>query len=129
MVPGREKRFLSPNGFIARFASSPAAFAAIFFLSERSTGERAPYVESISQREALLQLVQNTYMNWYLDRRQRADDFEVSTSLVFSIECCRLIPSSDPGGLPALAKLIERHVLRLLDSPRGSSVGVASKHV
>ena len=129
MVPGWEKRFLSLEGSGARFASSPAALAAIFFLAERSTDDRAPYVESISQREALLQLVQSTYMNWYLDRRQRADEFEVLSRLVSSIECCRLIPSSDPGRLPALAELIERHILRLLDSQRGSSLGVASKHV
>jgi hypothetical protein len=129
MVPGWEKRFLSLDGSSARFASSSAPLAAIFFLTERSTGERAPYVESISQQEALLQLVQNTYMNWYLDRHQRADEFEVLTRLVSSIECCRLIPSSDPGRLPALAELIERHILRLLDSPRGSSLGVTSKHV
>jgi len=129
MVPGWEKRFLSLDGSSAQFASSPAPLAAIFLLAGRSNEERAPHIESISQREALLQLVQNTYMNWYLDRHQRAEEFEVLTRLVSSIECCRVIPSSDPARLPALAELVERHVLRLLDSRRSSSLGAASSHV
>jgi hypothetical protein len=129
MVAGWEKRFLSLDGSSAQFASSPAPVAAIFLLAERSTEERAPYIESISQREALLQLVQNTYSNWYLDRHQRAEEFEVLTRLVSSIECCRLIPNSDPARLSALAELVERHVLRLLDARRSSSLGAASSHV
>jgi len=129
MVPGWDKRFLSLDGSSAQFASSPAPLATIFLLAERSTEERAPYIESISQREALLQLVQNTYLNWYLDRHQRAEEFEVLTRLVSPIECCRVIPSSDPARLPALAELVERHVLRLLNSRRSSSLGAASSHV
>lgn len=129
MVAGWEKRFLSLDGSSAQFASSPAPVAAIFLLAERSSEERAPYIESISQREALLQLVQNTYSNWYLDRHQRAEEFEVLTRLVSSIECCRVIPNSDPERLPALVELVERHVLRLLDSRRSSSLGAASSHV
>jgi hypothetical protein len=129
MVPGWEKRFLSLDGSSAQFASSPAPLAAIFLLAERSAEERAPHIESISPREALLQLVQNTYMNWYLDRHQRAEEFEVLSRLVSSIECRRVIPSSDPARLPALAELVERHVLRMLDSRRRSSLGAASSHV
>jgi hypothetical protein len=129
MVPGWEKRFLSLDGSSAQFASSPAPLAAIFLLAGRSSEERAPHIESISQREALLRLVQNTYLNWYLDRHQRAEEFEVLSRLVSSIACCRVIPSSDPARLPALAELVERHVLRMLDSRRRSSLGAASSHV
>jgi hypothetical protein len=49
--------------------------------------------------------------------------------LVSSIDCRRVIPSSDPARLPALAELVERHVLRMLDSRRRSSLGAASSHV
>ena len=58
-----EKRFLPLDGSRARFASSPAPLAAIFLLAERSAQDSAPVIEPISQREALLRLVQNTYMN------------------------------------------------------------------
>jgi hypothetical protein len=129
MVPGWEKRFLSLDGASAQFADSPAPLSAIFLIAGRSAEERAPYLESISQREALLQLVKNTYMNWYLNRRQRAEEFEVLTRLVSSIECCRLTPGSDPARLPALAELVERHVLHLSDSQRSSSNGAAASHV
>ena len=129
IVSGWEKRFLSLDGSRARFASSSAPLAAIFLLAERSAQDSAPSIEPISQREALLRLVQNTYMNWYLDKRQRADEFDVLTRLIASIDCFRVIPSSDPARLGALAELIEGYSLRLFDSRRKPALGTAPSHV
>jgi hypothetical protein len=129
MVPGWEKRFLSLDGSRAQFASSSAPLTAIFLLAQRSAQDSAPCIEPISQREALLRLVRNTYMNWYLDRHQRAEEFAVLTRLIASTECFQVIPSSDPTRLGALAGLIESHTLRLL-APRGNgALGAASNHV
>jgi len=129
MVAGWEKRFLSLDGSRAQFASSPAPLAAIFLLGERSARDSAPLVEPISQREFLLRLVQNTYMNWYLDRRQRAEEFDVLTRIIASTECFQVIPSSDPRRLGALAGLIESHTLRLIDPRGNAALGTASNHV
>jgi hypothetical protein len=129
IVSGWEKRFLSLDGSRARFASSPAPLAAIFLLAERSAQHSAPSIKHISQREALLWLVQNTYMNWYLDRRQRAEEFDVLARLAASIDCFRVIPSSDPARLSALAELIESHALRLFDSRPNPALGTAPNHV
>jgi hypothetical protein len=111
LVTGWDKRFLPLDGSRAAFASTAAPLAAIFLLSGRSDEQSAPRIELISQREALLQLVQNTYMNWYLERRQRANEFDVLTRLVSSVDCFRVIASSDPARLPALAALIEDKVM------------------
>jgi hypothetical protein len=127
IVSGWEKRFLSLDGSRAQFASSSAPLRAIFFLGERSTRDSAPLVEPISQREALLKLVRNTYMNWYLDRRQRAEEFDVLTRLVASIACFTVIPSNDPTRLSALAALIETHASQCFNLPAG--LGAASSHV
>jgi hypothetical protein len=129
MVSGWEKRFLSLDGSRARFASSSAPLAAIFLLAQRSSRDSAPFIEPISQREALLQLVRNTYMNWYLDKRQRAVEFDVLTRLVASIGCFTAIPSSDPTRLLALAGLIESHASQCLNLRAGSGLGAASSHV
>ena len=127
IVSGWEKRFLSLDGSRARFASSSAPLRAIFFLGERSTRDSAPLVEPISQREALLKLVRNTYMNWYLDRRQRTEEFDVLTRLVASIACFTVIPSSEPTRLSALAALIESHASQCFNLPGG--LGATSSHV
>jgi hypothetical protein len=129
MVSGWEKRFLALDGSRAQFASSSAPLSAIFLLGERSTGDSAPFIEPVSQREALLQLVRNTYMNWYLDRHQRAEEFDVLTRLVASINCFRVIPSSDPARLSALAELIESHVSGLFNLRSGPAMGTASSYV
>jgi hypothetical protein len=68
-------------------------------------------------------------MNWYLDRHQRAEEFDVLTRLVASINCLRVIPSSDPVRLPALAELIENYVSDLFNLSSGPALGAASNHV
>ena len=128
IVRGWEKRFLPLGGSRAHFAANSAPLAAIFLIASRSDDNAAPRFEPISQREALLQLVQNTYMNWYLDRRQRADEFESLARLIVSVECFRLIPSADPARLPALADIIEMQTSRLL-SVGLDPLGTASRNV
>ena len=129
IVGGWEKRFLALDGTRADFASSCSPLAAIFLFGARSAEDSAPRIEPISQREALLQLVQNTYMNWYLDRGQRADEFDSLTRVVSSVECFRLIPSTDPVHLPALAEIIEKQASRLLSLNPGAAQGAASSNV
>ena len=129
IVRGWEKRFLALDGTRAEFASTCSPLAAIFLLAARSDQEAAPRIEPISQREALLQLVQNTYMNWYLDRRQRAAEFDSLTRVVSSAECFRLIPSTDPARLPALAEIIEKQTSRLVCLNPGAAQGAASSNV
>jgi hypothetical protein len=127
IVSGWEKRFLSLDGSRARFASNSAPLRAIFLLGERSARDPAPFVEPISPRDALLQLVRNTYMNWYLDKRPRAEEFDVLTRLVASVACFTVIPSSEPARLSALAELIEREASQCFHLR--ADLGAASSHV
>ena len=76
------------------------------FLAPRMSDSRAPRVEEIAPRDALLALVQNTYMNWLLNREQRAAEFDVLSKIVNQIPIRRLIPHADPARLPALCDLI-----------------------
>jgi hypothetical protein len=129
IVPGWEKRFLALDGTTAKFASASAPLAAVFLLANRSTEESAPRIEPISAKDALLRLVQDTYMNWLLDGRQRAAEFDLLARLVSAAPCFRLTPSANPARLPALAEMIETHTLRLLAPDAYPSLGASVPYV
>jgi len=57
-------------------------------------------------RDALVELVQNTYMNWLLDRSQRAAELDALTTLVRRVPVRRIVPHADPERLGALCELI-----------------------
>jgi hypothetical protein len=64
----------------------------------------------------LLELVQNTYMNWLLDRSQRAAEFELLAHLVSGIPVRRIVPHRDPTRLGELCDLIVADARRLFAS-------------
>ncbi len=106
LTPNWDKRYLPLDGVRATFQSEPKPLGAIYLLAPRMSDSRAPRVEEIAPRDALLALVQNTYMNWLLNREQRAAEFDVLSKIVNQIPIRRLIPHADPARLPALCDLI-----------------------
>jgi len=129
IVKGWEKRFLELDGSRARFGNSCVPLSAVFLLAGREDSDSAPRFERLSQREAVLHLVANTYMNWLLNPDQRAAEFDVLTSLMSSVECFRVIPSTDPARLPALAELIESQALRVVGQHDLPALGTAPSNV
>ena len=129
IVPGWAKRFLPLDGLRASFATEPAPLATIYFLDQRSSAADAPRLASVSPADALLQLVQHSYMNWLLDRHQRAAEFDVLSRLVQSVPCFKATPSSDPARLPRLLELIEAQTLRLIASRSYPAVGARQENV
>jgi hypothetical protein len=57
-------------------------------------------------RDALLLLVQNTYMNWTLNRSQRAAELDFLTKVVEHVPVRRIFPHMDPARIGALCELI-----------------------
>jgi hypothetical protein len=106
LTPSWEKFFLPLDGGNAEFDADRRPLAAIYILSERASEADAPRIEELGQRDALLELVQNTYMNWLLDRDQRAAELDVLSRLVASVPVRRIVPHSDPARLGALCDLI-----------------------
>lgn len=123
IVSGWDKRYLALDGSRASFAADSAPLAAIYFLAARSSADDAPRIESVSPQDALLQLIQDTYMNWLLDRDQRAMEFDMLSRLAQRIPCFRVTPSQDPARLPKLIEMIEAETLRLIASRSYSAVG------
>jgi len=114
LIPAWEKCFLPLDGSRARFEPNKQPVGAIYLLAPRGEQTNAPRVEDLSSREALLELVKNTYMNWLLDRRQRAAEFNSLSKLVSQVPVRRIVPHPDPRRIGALCDLIADDVQRLI---------------
>jgi len=114
LTPNWDKCFLPLDGHLARLETMKRPLGAIYILAARETAANAPRIEDVSNREVLLELVQNTYMNWLLDRRQRAAEFELLAYLVSRVPVRRIVPHSDPALVGALCDLLLTDARRLL---------------
>jgi hypothetical protein len=114
LSPNWEKCFLALDGFPASFETRKSPLGAIYILAPRETAANAPRLEDVGNREMLLELVQNTYMNWLLDRSQRAAEFTLLARLVSRIPIRRIVPHRHPSRIGALCELIVTDARRLL---------------
>jgi hypothetical protein len=129
IAEGWEKRFFQLDGQLASFAERPAPLGAIYLLASRSEAPTAPFIEPLSQREAVLALVQNTYMNYLLTKEQRATEFYAIANLVTEVDCYRVTPHVDPSRLASLAALIEYHAARVIAGLESSTAQVVRTDV
>jgi hypothetical protein len=86
----------------------------IYLFAPRSAEESAPRIEELRPREALLQLVQNTYMNWLLDRRHREEEFHDLSEIVRQVPVRRLVAHREPCKIADLCAIIEKDAQKLL---------------
>jgi len=108
LTPTWNKKYLPLDGERARFAERIVPLGAVYLLGERAADGRTPRIDEISGREALLELVQNTYMNALLTKEQRAAEFELLSRLVIRVPCKRVIPHYDGAKIGELCELIEK---------------------
>lgn len=113
LSPTWEKRFLALDGVQAKFEPQRQPLGAVYLLAPRVKDADAPRIEELGKREALLELVQNTYMNWVLDRTQRAAELDVLARIVSDVPVRRLVPHTDPLRIGALCELIVTDAARL----------------
>jgi hypothetical protein len=106
LSPTWEKRYLPLDGIQAKFATDRKPLGMIYLFGERSDGTDAPRIEEMRSREALLELVKNTYMNWLLDRERRAQEFDVLWRIVQQVPVRRVIAHTDGQKLPTLCERI-----------------------
>lgn len=106
LTPSWEKFFLPLDGRNAKFEEQRQVVRAVYLFAPRVAEADAPRIEAMRARQALLDLVQNTYMNWILDRRQRAAEFDALCKLVTQVPIRRIVPHLDPGRIGALCELI-----------------------
>jgi len=113
LTPTWDKRFLALDGVQAKFEPQRQPLGAVYLLAPRVEEVDAPRIESLGKREALLELVQNTYMNGVLDRAQRAAEFDALARIVARVPVRKIVAHCDPARLGALCDLIVRDAAHL----------------
>jgi hypothetical protein len=106
LTPTWEKCFLTLDGIQAKFEPEHKPLGVIYLIAARVEEKSAPRIEELSPRDGLLGLVQNTYMNWILDRAHRAEEFDVLTRMMAYVPVRRVIPHSDPARIGKLCDLL-----------------------
>jgi hypothetical protein len=124
ITPNWEKRFLPLDGILAIHDAEARPLGAIYILAPREA-HNAPRVEDLGNRDVLLELVQNTYMNSLLDRRQRADEFALLSRLVSHVPVRRLVPHREPARIDALCDLILSDAARSLANRVGAAASAS----
>jgi hypothetical protein len=106
LTPSWDKFFLPLDGRNAKFEERRRVVCAVYFLAPRVAEADAPRIEEVGAPEALLNLIQNTYMNWLLERDQRAAEFDAASRLVTQVPMRRIVPHADPVRIGELCDLI-----------------------
>lgn len=106
LTPNWEKRYLPLDGVRARFERERRSLEAIYLLAPGTEGNALPYVEKLTPKQALLELLPHTYLNWLPDREQRTREFETLTHLVERVSVRRITRHFQPGQIDALCKSI-----------------------
>ena len=117
LTPMWEKRYLELDGQRAKFAPETLPLGILYLFAPRSGEQGLPRIEKLSRREAVLELVQNTYMNWVLDREQRAKEFDTLCRVVQRVPVRRIVPHSRPERIAELCELILQDAVAILSSP------------
>ena len=76
--PTWDKRQLTLSEHRLRFERQSLPLGAIFLLGERSADPAAPHLEPVLPRESLLSLVADSYATNLLDKKMRANEFELA---------------------------------------------------
>jgi hypothetical protein len=106
LTPTWDKRFLALDGVQAKFEPQRRPLGVVYLLAPRADEADTPRIETLGKREALLQLVQNTYMNWLLNRTQRAAELDILARIVARVPVRKIVPHCDPTRVGALCDLI-----------------------
>jgi hypothetical protein len=108
ITPTWDKRHLDLTGERYHFSDRPASLAGIYLLDERIDEDRAPIVEAMAPRDALLALIANTYANYLIRRDIRATEFGQLEQLVSVVPVRKVKPNSDARQTHNLRRAIVR---------------------
>jgi hypothetical protein len=102
LTPTWEKRYLDLTADDYKFQNTALPLRAIYLLGPREPGVGRPVVRPVSAADGFTCLLQNTYVNYLLDRGMRATEFKILSQAADRTALRRLIP---PDSLSALTDL------------------------
>ncbi len=106
LTPNWDKRFLDLSLREGAFQPTSLPLGAIYLLGERSDRVDAPYVDDIPARDKLTTLVANTYVNYLLDTKMRANEFVDLSRVLSSVPLRHVTPHTEPSELSKLCDVI-----------------------
>ena len=112
--PNWDKRDVDLGG-LNRFCQEPKPLALIYWLAPRSEDEQAPYVETLNTTDQLMKLVENSYGNVLLDRKQRETEFKTIGHLLRTVPVRKLVPHCSADRLPQMIDLVLQDSAKFLD--------------
>lgn len=117
LTPTWDKRYLDLTQPGYQFQAQPLPLAAVYVLGERHDLPSAPFVHTASAQAALLTLITNTYMNYVLDKKKRAHEFELLSRVATQVPIRCVTPHCDAAHLTRLCDIILEDVQSILPSP------------
>jgi hypothetical protein len=106
--PGWEKRCLKlEEAEGTKFEERPLPLGAIYVLGA-STGGSEKGVEIVSQKTALMTLVGNTYATYFLEAKQRADEFEILSRVVATVPVRKIVRGRSVAEVEPFCAAIQR---------------------
>lgn len=106
LTPTWDKRALRLRGQGWTFREEPARLGTVVLLAPRVHGSRAPRVDAVAPGEAFVAIAANTYANYLLDARMRAEEFASIERLMSNVAVLRATPHADPGRIGDLVNVI-----------------------
>lgn len=106
LTPTWEKCFLDLTQERYTFHERPLPLVAIYMLAARSKDPKAPYVEQLSQAQALMSLVANTYATNLMEKEMRAYEFGLLSRLAVEVPVRQVTPSNSAEHLGRLCDVI-----------------------
>jgi hypothetical protein len=88
------------------FQRTPLPLAAVYVLGARIAAGGAPRIEPITPRDALMTLVEETYVSYALDGPMRAEEFRALAGLVRSVPVRRVTAGDDRRRLLDLCEAV-----------------------
>jgi hypothetical protein len=112
ITPTWDKRYLALDENGCCFATEPSVLRAIYILGEREPDTVEAIIEEVSEGEAFMTLVANSYVNYLLDRNMRSQEFAVLGRVIAGIPIRRIRPTTNPEDIRSLCGAIATDAMR-----------------
>jgi hypothetical protein len=123
LTPNWDKRYLDLTQDGYDFQAHPLPLSGIYLLGERSDDKDAPLIREMTQAEALMSLIANTYATNLMDRQMRAREFELLSRMLKTVPVREIIPHASPAKISGLCRLITADFQNLKSTMRAQSEG------
>jgi hypothetical protein len=110
LTPTWDKRALRLRGQGWTFCETPVRLGAVVLLGARENALRAPRIEAVAPGESFVTIAANSYANYLLDDRMRAEEFASIARLMRDVTVVRAAPHADPARIGDLVSAIVRAV-------------------